>query len=278
MPDWLAAEPAIRLGAFGGVLLTMMIAEALLPRRKLHHLRRQRWPSNLALVVINTLAARLVSPLSAVAAGLWAEESGFGLLQLVALPAWLCVTLAVLALDLVIYGQHVMMHQVPLLWRLHRVHHADLDFDVTTGVRFHTLEIVLSLGIKLAAVVLLGAPALAVLIFEVVLNATSMFSHSNLSLPLGIDKGLRCLLVTPDMHRVHHSVILQETNSNYGFNVPWWDWLFRTYRAQPAAGHEGMTIGLSEFPSAPDATRLDRLILLPLSPLTRENPASSTDP
>src|SRR5439155_5762739 len=169
------------------------------------------------------------------------------LLNHLALPAWLAIVLSVVALDFLIYVQHVLFHAVPALWRLHMVHHADLDFDVTTGVRFHTLEIVLSMGIKIAAVVLLGVPALAVLIFEVCLNATSMFSHGNVRLPLWLDRGLRLVVVTPEMHRVHHSAAPRETNSNFGFNLPWWDYLLGTYDAQPAEGHEGMTIGLSQF-------------------------------
>jgi sterol desaturase/sphingolipid hydroxylase (fatty acid hydroxylase superfamily) len=182
-----------------------------------------------------------------VGVALGAEEHGWGLFNNVAVPAWLAVVLAVVALDLIIYLQHVMFHAVPLLWRLHMVHHADLDFDVSTGLRFHTIEILLSMGIKAAAVVLLGAPALGVLIFEVLLNATSMFSHGNVRLPAWLDRVLRLLVVTPDMHRVHHSVDPRETNSNFGFNLPWWDFLLGTYRAQPEAGHEGVTIGLEQF-------------------------------
>ena len=263
-PDWLNAEPTIRLSAFAGVLLVLMIAEALFPRRRRLLTRRRRWTSNLLLAAINTGVARLAAPLSAVAAALWAEKQGFGALQWISMPESLRILLAVLALDLVIYAQHVVFHYVPLFWRLHRVHHADRDFDVTTGVRFHTVEILLSLLIKLAAVLLLGAPALAVLIFEVVLNATSMFSHSNLRLPQWLDQALRLVLVTPDMHRVHHSMIRSETNSNFGFNVPWWDRLFRTYIAQPAKGHDDMDIGLANIAER-DSVRLDRVLLLPLA-------------
>jgi sterol desaturase/sphingolipid hydroxylase (fatty acid hydroxylase superfamily) len=178
---------------------------------------------------------------------LLAKEQGWGIFNNLTLPAWPGVILSVIALDFVIYLQHVLFHAVPALWRLHMVHHADLDFDVTTGLRFHTLEILLSMGIKLAAVVLLGAPAPAVFIFEILLNATSMFSHGNVRLPYWLDRSLRLLLVTPEMHRVHHSTNPVETNSNFGFNVPWWDYLLGTYRAQPSQGHEGMTIGLSQF-------------------------------
>jgi sterol desaturase/sphingolipid hydroxylase (fatty acid hydroxylase superfamily) len=168
----------------------------------------------------------------------------------------------VIVLDLVIYLQHVLFHAVPALWRLHRMHHADLDFDVTTGARFHPIEIVLSMVIKLAAVVSLGAPAIAVLVFEVLLNATAMFNHGNIRLPLGFDRVLRLLVVTPDMHRVHHSTVTSETNSNFGFNLPWWDRLLGTYRAQPVAGHEDMTIGIALF-REPQDLRLDRMLVQP---------------
>jgi sterol desaturase/sphingolipid hydroxylase (fatty acid hydroxylase superfamily) len=221
--------------------------EVLAPRRRLTTAKPVRWASNLGLVVLDTVAARLLLPLGAVGVALLAEERGWGLFNNLPLPAWLAVALSVVALDFVIYLQHVLFHAVPLLWRLHLVHHADLDFDVTTGVRFHTLEILLSLGIKAAAVILLGAPALAVLVFEVLLNATSLFNHGNVRLPAWLDRVLRLVVVTPEMHRVHHSVDPRETNSNFGFNLPWWDFLLGTYRAQPAAGHEGMTIGLEQF-------------------------------
>jgi sterol desaturase/sphingolipid hydroxylase (fatty acid hydroxylase superfamily) len=194
---------------------------------------------------------------------LLAEERGWGLFANVAVPGWLAVVLSVVLLDLVIYLQHVLFHAVPLLWRLHMVHHADLDFDVTTGVRFHTIEILLSLGIKMGAVVLLGTPALAVLIFEVLLNATSMFSHGNVRLPGWLDRVLRLVLVTPEMHRVHHSARPRETNSNFGFNLPWWDYLLGTYRAQPAEGHEGMTIGLTQLRDERRADRLHWMLVLP---------------
>lgn len=240
-------ESFIRLGCFASILLLMMLWEGLAPRRQLRVRRPLRWCSNLGLVVLNSLAVRVLIPLGVVATAIVAQERGWGLFNNLALPAWLSVALSVVALDLVIYFQHVMFHAVPLLWRLHMVHHADLDFDVTTGLRFHTIEILLSMGLKMAAVLLIGAPALAVLIFEIVLNSTSMFNHGNVGLPKWLDRLLRLLVVTPDMHRVHHSVIACETNSNFGFNLPWWDFLFGTYRAQPAAGHESMTIGLDQY-------------------------------
>jgi sterol desaturase/sphingolipid hydroxylase (fatty acid hydroxylase superfamily) len=265
--DLLTHESLIRLACFGGVLLLMALWEVLAPRRRLTVRRPLRWFSNLSLVALDTLLVtlivRVLVPLGAVGVALIAQERGWGLLHLVALPQWLAVLAAVVALDLVIYLQHVMFHAVPALWRLHMVHHADLDFDTTTGVRFHPLEILLSLGIKMATVVLLGAPALAVLLFEVLLNATSLFNHGNVRLPAWLDRVLRLLVVTPEMHRVHHSVLPRETNSNFGFNLPWWDYLLGTYRAQPAAGHEDMTIGLGQLRDEKRVERLPWLLALP---------------
>jgi sterol desaturase/sphingolipid hydroxylase (fatty acid hydroxylase superfamily) len=248
-------EPAVRFGSFAAVFVLMALAEIVFPRRHLSTAKSPRWLSNLGLVFVNTLAVRFLLPLGAVAMAFLAEARGWGVFNNLSLPPWLAVVLSVVALDLAIYLQHVLFHAVPVLWRLHMVHHADLDFDVTTGLRFHTVEILLSMGIKLAVVVLLGSPPVAVLLFEVILNATSMFNHGNIRLPAWLDRGLRLLVVTPDMHRVHHSVLARETNSNFGFNVPWWDFLFGTYRAQPVAGHEKMTIGLSQYRDE----RVDRL-------------------
>lgn len=243
----LDSELAIRVFFFAGVLFLMAVAELLAPRRPLTVCKSVRWFSNLTLVLLNSLVVRFLLPLGAVTAALFAQEQGWGLFNYVAVSTWLAILLSVVALDLVIYLQHVLFHAVPLLWRLHMVHHADLDFDVTTGLRFHTIEILLSMGIKMATVVLLGAPALAVLIFEILLNATSMFNHGNVRIPSWLDRLLRLFVVTPDMHRVHHSVIVRETNSNFGFNLPWWDYLFGTYQSQPAKGHDGMMIGLTQF-------------------------------
>jgi sterol desaturase/sphingolipid hydroxylase (fatty acid hydroxylase superfamily) len=244
------------------VLAAVALAELLLPRRPLTLRKGPRWLSNLGLVAVNTIALRLLLPISAVGMALYAEQQRWGIFNQLDWPAWLSVTLSFLALDLAIYLQHIVFHAVPILWQLHMVHHADLDFDVTTGLRFHTIEILLSMGIKLAAIVLLGAPALAVLLFEVLLNATSMFNHANLRLPLWLDRVLRLTLVTPDMHRVHHSIDIAETNSNFGFNLSWWDWLFGTYRDQPAAGHAGMTIGLEQYRDE-RADRLPWMLALP---------------
>ena len=240
-------EAKIRLGFFFGIFALVAILEILAPRRTLTTSKATRWFANLAMVALNPLSVRLVFPVLPVGMALLAEERHWGLLNSMGLPYWLKVTIAVIILDFSIYLQHVLHHAIPILWRLHMVHHADLDFDVTTGMRFHPIEIVLSMGIKLMTVAALGPPALAVLIFEVALNATSMFNHSNIRIPEKIDRVLRLLVVTPDMHRVHHSVIIRETNSNYGFNLPWWDRLFGTYKDQPEQGHDGMTIGLSQF-------------------------------
>jgi sterol desaturase/sphingolipid hydroxylase (fatty acid hydroxylase superfamily) len=272
------SEGAIRLGCFAGVLTIMAVWEVLAPRRRPTTARPVRWASNLGLVVLDTLAARLLLPLGAVGVALLAEERGWGLFHNVALPTWLAVVLSVVALDFVIYVQHVLFHAVPLLWRLHLVHHADLDFDVSTGVRFHPFEILLSLGIKAAAVVLLGAPAVAVLVFEVLLNATSLFSHGNVRLPGWLDRALRLVVVTPDMHRVHHSVHPRETNSNFGFNLAWWDYLCGTYRARPAAGQEGMTIGLEQFRDERVADRLHGMLLLPFLGPVGEYPVNRRGP
>lgn len=255
-------EPIIRLAAFGGILATMAVAEALAPRRRRSLSRRTRWPANLGIVVVNSLLLRLLFPVAAIGVAAIAERHGWGLLNNLELPDWIKVVAGFLALDLAIYLQHVMFHAVPALWRLHRMHHADLDFDVTTGARFHPLEVLLSMGVKMAVVAALGAAPITVLVFEVVLNATAMFNHANFLLPQPIDRLLRLVLVTPDMHRVHHSILVEETNSNFGFNLPWWDRLLGTYRAQPAAGHLGMTIGLDMF-REPGQLRLDRMLVQP---------------
>jgi sterol desaturase/sphingolipid hydroxylase (fatty acid hydroxylase superfamily) len=274
----LSSEPLIRLAAFAGVFAAMAAWELLAPRREQRIGRAVRWPGNIGVVVLDTVLVRLVFPTTAVGLALVAESRGWGLLHAIGTPAWASVAIAVLALDLAIYLQHVLFHAVPALWRVHRMHHADLEFDVTTGARFHPIEILLSMGIKLGVVAALGAPALGVLIFEVLLNATSMFNHSNARMPASLDRVLRWIVVTPDMHRVHHSIVARETNSNFGFNLPWWDRLFGTYRAQPAAGHEGMTIGIEQFRD-PAEQRLDRMLTQPFRdedgryPLGRREPA-----
>ncbi len=258
----LANEPAIRLVFFLGIFASMMLWEFVAPRRARSVSRWIRWPSNLGIVAVNTLTLRVLVPVAAVGLAVVSADRGWGLLNAFSLPAWLAIVLSVVVLDLAIYLQHVMVHAVPALWRLHRMHHADLDFDVTTGARFHPVEILLSMGIKLAVVAALGPPVIAVLIFEVLLNASSLFNHGNVRIAPKIDGVLRLFIVTPDMHRVHHSILPNETNSNFGFNLPWWDRLFGTYTAQPADGHDGMTIGIEQF-RAPREQWLDRMLIQP---------------
>jgi len=259
----LGNEPALRAAVFLGVLALMMGLEAIFPRRIRLQPRKRRWPANIGIVVIDSLLVRALFPLAAVGVAALAADRGWGLLNLVGMPFWAAVIVSVLVLDFAIYAQHVVFHKVPVLWRLHRMHHADLDIDVTTGARFHPIEILLSMGVKMAVVAALGAPAAGVVLFEVLLNATSMFNHGNLRLPLPLDRFLRWVLVTPDMHRVHHSAIRRETDSNYGFNLPWWDRLCGTYRDQPKAGHDRMVIGLEYFRD-PGELRLGRMLLQPL--------------
>jgi len=240
-------EALFRLSFFFGILLLISLAEWRWPKRALRQVKSRRWVGNFALVMLNNIAIRVLIPLGAVGVAVIAAHEKWGLFNLITLPGWAEILLSVLLLDLAIYLQHVVFHAVPLFWRLHMVHHADQDIDVSTGIRFHTIEILLSMGIKMAIVLLLGAPVLSVIIFEILLNATSMFNHGNIELPLWMDRILRLLLVTPDMHRIHHSTIPKETNSNFGFNLPWWDRLFGTYQAQPTKGHQDMDIGLSQF-------------------------------
>jgi sterol desaturase/sphingolipid hydroxylase (fatty acid hydroxylase superfamily) len=262
-PFLLAHEPVIRLGAFAGIFAVMALWEVLAPRRRQVVGRRRRWPANLGIVVLDSVLVRLMFPTAAVGVALYADTHSWGLFHALGVPGWLAVAASLVLLDLTIYLQHVVLHAVPLLWRLHRMHHTDLEFDVTTGARFHPLEILLSLVIKLGVIVALGAPAVAVLAFEVVLNVTSMFNHGNVRLPRQLDRMLRWLLVTPDMHRVHHSWHPDETNSNFGFNLSWWDRLFGTYRASPRDGQIGMTIGINQFRD-PRELRLDRMLWQPL--------------
>jgi sterol desaturase/sphingolipid hydroxylase (fatty acid hydroxylase superfamily) len=259
----LSHEPAIRLGFFLGVFALVGLWETVAPRRALTVSKALRWGSNLGLVALNTLLLRLVFPLAAVGMAAFAVENGWGLLNHFPVPFWMALPVAVIAMDFVIWLQHVMVHAVPALWRLHRVHHADLDFDVTTGARFHPIEIVLSMLLKFATINVLGPPVVAVVIFEVLLNASAMFNHGNVRLPQALDRVLRWFVVTPDMHRVHHSIEGDETNSNFGFNLPWWDRLFGTYRAQPRAGHEGMTVGLQGHADPHEVARLDGMLMLP---------------
>jgi sterol desaturase/sphingolipid hydroxylase (fatty acid hydroxylase superfamily) len=259
-------EGTIRLSIFLGVLVAMACWEIAVPRRALSQSKWRRWGSNLGIVVLDTLVVRVMFPVLAVGAAVWAEQKGWGLFNLLQLPGWLEVAVAAILLDMVVYWQHRLFHVIPLFWRMHRMHHADLDFDVTTALRFHPFEIILSMVIKLLAVLILGPAAMAVLIFEVLLNGTAMFNHGNVRLAPDLDRWLRLLVVTPDMHRVHHSIEAREYNSNFGFNLPWWDRLFGSYQDQPAAGHSGMRIGLRTY-SGRICANLIWMLVLPFKPL-----------
>ena len=264
MPEYLLNhEAAVRLFFLLSILAAMAAWEAAAPRRRREIPRLLRWSNNLGVVVIDTLLVRLTFPFLAVGMAVLAAERGWGLLNVFAVPGWLATILSLLLLDLAIYLQHVMFHAVPALWKLHRMHHADLDIDVTTGARFHPVEIALSMLVKFAAIAALGVPPVAVVVFELLLNASSMFNHANVRVPAPLEPVLRWLLVTPDMHRVHHSVERDETNSNFGFNLSLWDRLFGTYRAQPRAGHEAMALGIPELREAAQCSSLAAMLAMP---------------
>jgi sterol desaturase/sphingolipid hydroxylase (fatty acid hydroxylase superfamily) len=264
MNEWLQAnELLLRTGFFLGVFALVALWELKSPRRRLTLPKAGRWCNNLGLVFLNSFVLRLLFPAAAVGVALFAERQGWGLLNHYALPLGGSILITVVAMDLVIYLQHVMVHALPLLWRFHRVHHADLDYDVTTGARFHTVEIILSMLIKFATVLLLGPPVAGVILFEIILNATAMFNHGNIRLPRSLDRVLRWLLVTPDMHRLHHSVEDDEANSNFGFSLSWWDRIFGSYRDQPRKGHEGMVIGIHRYRDPRQVDRLPGMLMLP---------------
>ena len=256
-------EKPIRMSFFFGMLIVMALWEILAPRRALTISKTVRWVNNLGLVFFNSFLLRVIFPAAAVGMAVFASENGWGIFNYYEVPFWVAVVVSVVVMDFIIYLQHVMVHAVPALWRVHRMHHADLDFDVTTGARFHPLEIILSMLIKFATIIVLGPPVLAVVIFEVVLNATAMFNHANVRLPLGLDHILRWIVVTPDMHRVHHSVEDDEANSNFGFNLPWWDRFFGTYREQPRGGHDGMKIGIRKYREAKEVAWFPGMMMLP---------------
>lgn len=256
-------EKAIRMSFFFGILIVMALWEIIAPRRALTVSKTVRWVNNLGLVFLNSFLLRVLFPAAAVGMAAFATSHGWGIFNYYEVPFWLAIVSSVVIMDFMIYLQHVMVHAVPTLWRIHRMHHADLNFDVTTGARFHPLEIILSMLIKFATIVVLGPPVIAVVIFEILLNATAMFNHSNARLPLGLDRVLRWIVVTPDMHRVHHSIEDDETNSNFGFSLPWWDRLFGTYRDQPRAGHEGMTIGIRKYRDPKQASWLPGMMMIP---------------
>jgi sterol desaturase/sphingolipid hydroxylase (fatty acid hydroxylase superfamily) len=259
-------DTAVRLGVFAGIFLLMALVELALPKRTLIVSKGRRWLTNVGISVVASVLLRLMAalavPVAAVAAAFYAQENGIGLLNNVAWPEWVKIVLALVALDLAIWAQHLASHKIPILWRLHKVHHADRDIDVTTAVRFHPVEIALSMLWKIVVVVPLGASPLAVFLFEVILNGCAMFNHANIDLPGWLDRAIRIFVVTPDMHRVHHSVQRREHDSNYGFNLSVWDRLFRTYTAQPEGGHQGMIIGLTPYQSE-EPTRFGWSLWLP---------------
>lgn len=256
-------ESAIRIGAFATLLALLIGWEQLAPRRVRRFSLGRRWTSNFALLVLDAVALRLLMPAAAVGVAVLASQKGWGLFNSVDTTLLLSVPICFLALDLLVYFQHVLFHAVPVLWKVHRVHHADRDFDVSTGGRFHPIEIGLSMLVKSAAIIALGAPVLAVAVFELVLSSASLFNHSNIRIPTGTDRALRWLIVTPDMHRVHHSTLAKETNSNFGFSLPWWDRLLGTYRAQPSLGHERMEIGIRPSPAVSRCHDLLGMLAMP---------------
>lgn len=273
--DFLEAnESTIRLAVFAGGFALLALLEAIMPRKPRALKRTGRWLTNWALVILDTALLRVLVPVLAVGFATIAAGKGWGLLNLVALPGWLEIIAAMLLLDMLIYAQHVAFHHVPLFWRVHKVHHADRDMDVTTAIRFHPIEIILSMVYKLACIALIGPAAVAVLLFEITLNASAMFNHANIRLPARLDTALRALIITPDMHRVHHSVVVSETNSNYGFFLSIWDRLFSTYTAQPAAGHDGMHVGLSEYQTEKPAALIWSLAL-PFMPAPKSDPETA---
>ncbi|MGQ4002175.1 sterol desaturase family protein [Francisellaceae bacterium CB299] len=258
-------ETTIRMSFFLGVLLLVIVSEIFFPKRALRLKKSLRWANNLTLVFINTILLRLLFPIAAVGVALWCEVNSIGILNYLNISQIFKIIIAFIVLDFAIYLQHVLFHYVPVLWRFHKVHHTDQDIDVTTGLRFHPLEMILSMIIKMIVVAVVGAPMLAVIIFEIVLNATAMFNHGNIGLPKVFDSIIRLFIVTPDMHRVHHSTIVSEANSNFGFNLSVWDRLFKTYKAQPSKGHTNMDIGLDEYRDRNITQKLASMLKMPFS-------------
>ena len=267
----MSTDLIVRFIPFFAILLLMIVWETLAPRRARQTPRAQRWITNVAIAVINTIVLRLLFASGAIGAAVWAHEENWGMLNVAILPSWLEILIAIVALDCFLYLQHVAFHAIPALWRLHMMHHSDLDVDVTTGVRFHPGEIMLSMLIKMGVVVFIGAAPMAVLMFEILLNATSMFNHSNIRIPINVDRVLRWMIVTPDMHRIHHSAISQETNRNFGFNLSWWDHILGTYLQHPHHDHQTMVIGLEQFRD-PSRLTLSHILSLPVTGTTGNYP------
>ena len=256
-------ESMIRFSLFFSTLFLMRLWEIIAPCRRLATPRLSRWFSNIGLLMLGTMILRAIFPMAAVGVAMFAAQQQWGLFYRLSIPNWQSIVLSIICLDFAIYWQHIMFHNVPVLWQFHKVHHADLDFDVTTGLRFHPLELLLSMVGKILTILLFGTPAIAVLIFEVLLNATSMFNHGNVQLSKKLEGLLRWIVVTPDMHRIHHSTITQETDSNFGFNLPWWDHLFGTYRPWPSVSHQKMSIGLTEYQKDLRVEQLQWMLVLP---------------
>jgi len=269
MESWIIDHaPAIRLSCFFGLFILMAILESKRPRRAhdLKHVRGMRWLNNISLALIASVVTRLILPISLVSFAIVCQNSSWGLFNqdfFLNVNSLTIFIVSLILFDCIIYWQHRIFHYVPFLWRLHKVHHSDQSFDVTTGIRFHPLEILLSIAIKFAVVFIFGISAESIIVFEVMLNALALFNHSNVKIPLGIDYYLRKLIVTPDMHRVHHSQIPSETNSNFGFNISFWDRLFGSYQDQPSLGHEGIEIGLKDYNNSDLPKQLSSLLLMP---------------
>jgi len=275
------SEPVIRLLAFSTIFLALATIELFAPRLERDEMRgaikSRRWVTNLAMVVLSSVALRIVFPLAAVGTALWAQTNGIGLFPMLGLPLWAAGILAFIVLDFAVWLEHVVSHKWPLLWRIHRMHHADTGFDLTTALRFHPLEIVLSMLWKAAIIIALGAPPVAVLVFEVVLNGAAMFNHANIKLPKAVDVVMRKIIVTPDMHRIHHSTDPRETDSNYGFNLAIWDRLFSTYTQAPRLGDTGIEIGLSEWRDGRSTANLGWALVLPFRFPPKARPLPGTD-
>ncbi|MEP3435819.1 MAG: sterol desaturase family protein [Hoeflea sp.] len=274
------SEPVIRLLAFSTIFIALAAIELLAPRLERDEMRgafkSRRWVTNLAMVVLSSVALRIVFPLAAVGTAVWAQSSGYGLFPFLGLPLWVAGIMAFIVLDFAVWLEHVVSHKWPWLWRIHRMHHADTGFDLTTALRFHPLEIVLSMVWKAAVIVALGAPPVAVLVFEIVLNGAAMFNHANIKLPKAVDAVLRLLIVTPDMHRIHHSTDHRETDSNYGFNLAIWDRIFSTYTHVPRRGDTGIEIGLAEWRDGQTAN-LGWALALPFRFPPKTRPEPKTD-
>ena len=258
-------ETQIRLVSFISVFAVMAIWELIAPYRRLRYTRLQRWPHQLTLIVINSIVLKLLFPVAAIGSALWAASEGFGIMNMASLEYWVAIPLSIALLDLAVYGQHLVAHRWNWFWRIHRTHHIDTDYDLTTGLRFHPLEMVISMLYKMLFIVLLGAPTYGVLIFEIILSGSALFNHSNIGLPKKIEPLIRGLIVTPEMHRIHHSTLPNEHNSNYGFFLSCWDRLFQSYTDLASNDDRTMPIGL-KIMREPKHKRIDQILMIPFRP------------